>query len=86
MMEKPKFTPGPWRVKSDVDPQCPWIEVSSELDETLICDACTVADAYLIAAAPDMFTALEDAFANGMISYRLMGVIRAALAKARGQA
>lgn len=108
-----KWTPGPWRIV-DGSQSChccfdksivadifqDWDEEKSypkNLCETL---DCTDADAHLIAAAPDLYEALENCF-NALMSHihneydgvyteqdfaEIEAPYRAALAKARGEA
>jgi len=62
---KPKFTPGPWHVERLVDDcgQCiaEWgvYHPGTECEETTVVNAKHRSDALLIAAAPEMYEALE---------------------------
>jgi len=98
MSQENKWTPGPWRVDDDgVD--YPLIIGN---DEKYVCEILfhpqpsqQVANAHLIAAAPDLYEALETAESCIVDVVGAFGVkvpdeilqeIRAALAKARGEA
>jgi hypothetical protein len=84
-------TPGPWRVvgrfyiEAATDPVCEVCRPTRRTREALeVIDA----DARLIAAAPDMFAALEQLEGLCMMETRQrpLAIIRAALAKVRGEA
>ena len=104
-----RFTPGPWEVYDDLEHPLHliwWREVSAEPEGPgiLVARTCfapaSEANAHLIAAAPDMYEALESA-AEHVCSFRCPSAwrtadgppphspecqaITAALAKARGQ-
>ena len=91
-------TPGPWMVVDDhPDKACYYIQDKNHLDEIATiyryernpCD--TLADARLIAAAPDLLKALEGIAALleqlGFVSDASLtvGAARAAIAKAKGE-
>ena len=106
MSAQPKFTPGPWAVELNknafgwVDVDGPSFSVDGPTmatDLTAADMAQRIADARLIAAAPDMFAALEclEIAATGAgvphpkeraLLHECITAARAALAKARGQA
>ncbi|HET6613657.1 MAG TPA: hypothetical protein VFG83_16775 [Kofleriaceae bacterium] len=86
-----KTTPGPWRVE-DCESTYPYEVVSGEAPcDDLVCADATQADAHLIAAAPDLYGALERvrplvaASVSGTPDRSMLDVIDAALAKARGE-
>ena len=102
-MSASKFTPGPWRLRPGHDP-----EEDHEHVESLDGDPIALVnlgeyehDAHLIAAAPDLYAALEKAEVAFMALARiemaagrknssanfdaLVGTCRASLAKARGE-
>ena len=98
MSKKPKFTPGPWLIGEDQCVDETWSIVTTS-GGSIIANVNDrhdrKANAHLIAAAPDLYEALEklrsysDAIAAGRINYRPgdhIAVADAALAKARGQA
>ena len=97
MSESKKFTPGPWEHKKDGDGE--WRvrqkgsvkKVLGGTTERPVCEVVnTIADARLIAAAPDLLEALENLYRDSMASdfnehwdsYKLAGL---AISKARGQ-
>ena len=91
-----KWTPGPWVVERNkrtwgwVDVAGPSLAVggpTQATDLTLADEVTRVAEARLIAAAPDLYAALEMAHLWLDFDGRFdMQVINAALAKARGEA
>ena len=93
-MSGPQFTPGAWRVGP---PHVVRIETRDEQGRRVtgwIAECCnqigrpieeTKANAHLIAAAPDMFAALEWALSNKFDSRDQNAIFSAALAKARGE-
>ena len=97
MTDQPKWTPGPWAVERNkrtwgwVDVVGPSLGVggpTQATDLTLADEVKRIAEAHLIAAAPDMYAAL-DAIIDGRMwsmSDNKFGAAKAALAKARGQA
>jgi hypothetical protein len=113
-MSEGKFTPGPWRASEMKMDKASWaalrgksIDVvlrGSDVIAAVWCgddrDGDESANARLIAAAPDMYKALEAAMASGMVpkssvsdggacrhsaQVRAADMIRAALAKAKGE-
>ena len=102
MTDQPKWTPGPWAVEQNkrtwgwVDVVGPSLGVggpTQATDLTLADEVKRIAEAHLIAAAPDMAEALEKALNFITNTESEMGetlpcgdAARAALAKARGQA
>ena len=99
MTDQPKWTKGPWAVERNkrtwgwVDVVGPSLGVGGPTratDLTLADEVKRIAEAHLIAAAPDLYAALErlvDAVSGlsaGVAS--ISADARAALAKARGQA
>ena len=85
MSEQPKHTPGPWRVSKDTQ--------SVVSRDAYICRARMmrmgqgVANAHLIAAAPDLLEALKAIVAfNTPLPCGLLEEARAAIAKAEGRA
>jgi len=89
-----KFTPGPWNVDPDYpgDIQAGGAEIATAFDThdavTTTADADTaIANAHLIAAAPDLYAALERVLRwqpNDSAS-DLVAVAEAALSRARGE-
>lgn len=85
-MTDTKFTPGPWTF--DTSEEWP-MSIGSQSDDVLFgCGCCgspnlSRDDAHLIAAAPDLYEALEDVMLNGIDGNNITRVA-AALAKARG--
>lgn len=78
-MTKRKWTPGPWRVfdGDKVLTVAPHGKLVAETDPD---------NAHLIAAAPKLYDLLDWAQSTGLLDHGGMGdVIRAALAKARGE-
>ena len=96
MTDQPKWTPGPWAVERNkrtwgwVDVVGPSLGVggpTQATDLTLADEVKRIAEAHLIAAAPDMYAALEMAQLWLDVDGRFdMQGINAALAKARGEA
>lgn len=100
-MSAPKFTPGRWSVSSDdkLNPEraygitVPWID-GEERGTVVIAevthadsDERAKADAHLLAAAPDLYAALQKIDANAAESVEwIRRVARAALRKAEGGA
>lgn len=104
-MADAKFTPGPWVAisrgsygpdgeEADVHVQA-WWDVNGPLDDTnFMRGSYCIADAHLIAAAPELYEALETCLAHLVRSTQLGARgyeddiirIRAILAKARGEA
>ena len=92
MSGAPKFTPGPWRADGE-----PWNRTVWSSADDRVCfmahsnglnDERDIATSYLIAAAPDLYAAL-DAIIDGRMwsmSDNKFGAAKAALAKARGEA
>lgn len=88
-MAETKFTPGPWKAQLDEFGQmvveCP----QSNLITLLLPDDNKnyVDDAHLIAAAPDLYAALELLLsAQGQMEEKAIKMAKVALAKARGEA
>lgn len=96
MTDQPKWTKGPWAVERNkrtwgwVDVVGPSLGVggpTQATDLTLADEVKRIAEAHLIAAAPDLYAALEMAKLWLDFDGRFdMQGINAALAKARGQA
>ena len=96
MTDQPKWPPGPWAVERNkrtwgwVDVVGPSLGVggpTQATDLTLADEVKRIAEAHLIAAAPDMYAALEMAQLWLDVDGRFdMQGINAALAKARGEA
>lgn len=98
-MSDTKFTPGPWELSLEVpnwgegedDPEFYSVYIGGEAVDVPTDNA--KADANLIAAAPDLYAALEAMFAIGTTSechegpcgHKACGLAKAALAKARGE-
>jgi len=95
MTDQPKWTPGPWAVERNkrtwgwVDVVGPSLGVggpTQATDLTLADEVKRIAEAHLIAAAPDLYAALEMAQLWLSVDGRFdMQGINAALAKARGE-
>ena len=101
MTDQPKWTPGPWAVERNkrtwgwVDVVGPSLGVggpTQATDLTLADEVKRIAEAHLIAAAPDLYAALEKALNFITNTESEMGetlpcgdAARAALAKARGE-
>jgi len=95
MTDQPKWTPGPWAVEQNkrtwgwVDVVGPSLGVggpTQATDLTLADEVKRIAEAHLIAAAPDLYAALEMAQLWLSVDGRFdMQGINAALAKARGE-
>ena len=95
--DQPKFTPGPWAVSEDPRPGMEWnneIVTAADYDNR-ICYMANggkeradefLANAFLIAAAPDLYAALEGVLRIADRKTVEFDVARAALAKARGEA
>lgn len=91
MTDTPKWTPGPWvsNYRADVDQLC----VTTKANEVVAtCRNGKFSDACLIAAAPDLFEALEKLFedsselsGNYYDLEHALNKARAALSKARGE-
>lgn len=83
-----KHTPGPWEfVPAGVEPV---VQKAGEFPHGFICNVGSqnfVADARLIAAAPDLLEALKMVLQHGRIdnSEERMNVVSAAIAKAEGR-
>jgi len=95
MTDQPKWTPGPWAVEQNkrtwgwVDVVGPSLGVggpTQATDLTLADEVKRIAEAHLIAAAPDLYAELEMAQLWLSVDGRFdMQGINAALAKARGE-
>lgn len=94
-MVTPKFTSGPWSMAGRFNPDSPsetvWVwgpTPAGAQSGVVVAQGVRRADAHLIAAAPDMYAALEcmmrEAERDGD-KYPALDVARAALAKARGE-
>jgi hypothetical protein len=90
-----RHTPGPWAVSTS-DGEAYWVCSSAEGKNEFGDMACTKeemkANASLIAAAPDMLKALEEALTDSSfedghakLTMDTLDLIRAAIAKARGE-
>ena len=98
MADEPKWTPGPWAVERNkrtwgwVDVVGPSLGVggpTQATDLTLADEVKRIAEAHLIAAAPDLYAALDGLLGlldAGSLYEPQAYAARAALAKARGQA
>jgi hypothetical protein len=97
-MTDKKWTPGPWGLISDADDDWGlWSVHNAKNPLDHVCDVADYPNARLIAAAPDLYDALEVAeesivaFAEGVGVYGYSGAsdvlvqVRAAMAKARGE-
>jgi len=91
-MSKPPFTPGPWYIyQHPMTPEPLWFDIfvadehgSFEVD---IAENVTGANARLIAAAPDLYEALEAVMgSHGEQLHDAFDDAHKALAKARGEA
>jgi hypothetical protein len=78
---KKKWTPGPWVAECSAHPDFSHT-VGSDYDS--VCAAFNADDAQLIAAAPDLYEALERVMLNG-IDDNNIGMVASALSKARGE-
>ena len=98
MTDQPKWTPGPWAVERNkrtwgwVDVVGPSLGVggpTQATDLTLADEVKRIAEAHLIAAAPDLYAALDGLLGlldAGSLYEPQAYAARAALAKARGRA
>lgn len=91
-MSEPKFTPGPWIVCPDVGLQIPVASVAKEGLKRNVSHVAGIrngegaANAHLIAAAPDLYEALDNLENDdGSIPDHAWKLVQAALAKARGE-
>lgn len=92
-MSENKWTPGPWMWDGNVwdydkENEAPWL-VAEGHSPVITGDLhCSEANADLIAAAPDLYAALEDAlqYLQHHLPDEVLAPHRAALAKARGEA
>lgn len=94
-MAKTKFTPGPWSIFGPLsDKYDPAYRVSAERTLSLTVSACpdgfvqgeNKANAHLIAAAPELYEALELLLsAQGQMEEKAIKMAKVALAKARGE-
>ena len=85
-MNETKFTPGPWYARPDPDKilNDDWcIGSGKELDDIAIC---AENNAHLIAAAPDLYNALEEVIRISDRKHDAWDKAKAAIAKARGKA
>lgn len=89
-MTDTKHTPGPWFITKGMT-SC-YIEARLEcglIQEVAWCgsvlDGDAQANAHLIAAAPDMLTALETVLAGGHLRTGLQAIVANAIAKATGR-
>jgi hypothetical protein len=85
-MNETKFTPGPWKIGAYESGRMA-VDGANDEEVTGYIDP---EDAYLIAAAPDLYEALETVLANApepycAITRAVDAKCRAALAKARGE-
>ena len=94
MTDQPKWTKGPWAVERNkrtwgwVDVVGPSLGVggpTQATDLTLADEVKRIAEAHLIAAAPDLYAALEQIVFDWDGEPEDMFAARAALAKARGE-
>lgn len=97
MTDQPKWTPGPWAVERNkrtwgwVDVVGPSLGVggpTQATDLTLADEVKRIAEAHLIAAAPDLYAALDGLLGlldAGSLYEPQAYAARAALAKARGE-
>lgn len=95
-MAETKFTPRPWSIFGPLsDKHEPAYRVSAERTLSLTVSPCpdgfvhgeNKANAHLIAAAPDLYEALELLLsAQGKMEEKAIKMAKAALAKARGEA
>ena len=98
-MSEPKFTPGPWKVGRPHNEDVPsaingwnYYPIYYGNDEEQVCDIVyNKADAALIAAAPEMYEALEKIAdinpytITSEVAYEIIDIAGAALRKARGE-
>lgn len=89
-MSGEKWTPGPWIVDFDLcDEEGPLDvpEVNGRIldqDNCVVCQASTEANALLIAAAPDLYDALQ-VIEHALPPSKYKEIVSAALKKARGE-
>lgn len=93
-MSETKFTPAPWTV-ARIHSNGNWLSMivgDCKPIAEVNCDCLEASNAHLIAAAPEMLEALEDALATCehdmqhiLDNGRLRSVLRAAISKAKGE-
>ncbi len=86
-MDKTKWTPGSWQPYQGADTNWWWVITDSDGSEIGSGDGgFEEADAHLIAAAPELYEALEIAIADGPAGYlEWIETAKTVLAKARGE-
>lgn len=96
-MSEPKFTPGPWKISEYRNGHSMIIEGSDEWDVAEVGYPNRDPNAHLIAAAPDLYKALEQlepyldaiiCYASTVLEHKPNGFVldaQAALRKARGE-
>lgn len=94
-MAETKFTPGPWTV-ARIHSNGNWLSMivgDCKPIAEVNCDCLEASDAHLIAAAPDLYEALEEIVENAVVYYEgsmdiyseAIENARNAMAKARGE-
>lgn len=87
-MSEPKFTKGPWRVFASDEIFSDEGQVAYMSDDLPVPD--TVANAHLIAAAPDIYAALDALVlcinSGSTVTYGCLNDAKRALSRARGEA
>lgn len=99
MASDPKFTPGPWVTCDAHGPVEEGTSIQSSLDTNMVASCCHYysreqvrANARLIAAAPDLYAVVEELeesssyWSEYCVPLGIVYRLRAALAKARGEA
>jgi hypothetical protein len=90
MSDETKWTPGPWEMGwMPADEQCRHTVETADRGQVIATKIRSVADAQILAAAPDLYEALAEIVRvldslGGVQSSRVIAA-RAALAKARGE-
>ena len=93
MASETNFTPGPWVVEDD-SPVTPWVRCPDDKSTLSVSRPYRerLANAYMIAAAPDLYAVVEELeesssyWSEYFVPIGIVDRLRAALAKARGEA